>query len=460
MHSMNQITKDRFIFFLAILGLLGYITYICVVRPDVPYMNTIRYITDYARLWSRNPIYLVRSWPDNQQSGLIDPLYVYLNIRYFSLNILLACCLTGFVVTAFFVTFALRATANIRLPEYILIPFIFALFLEAFSLNSWQLYTLDLGLPEYVRNFLYLAIILYADTLHTANRINYHAIFQYGGLLIVSVIMFGMGEVYSFCGSLAAISFLVYLTSKRSPDSQIAVSNAPIIAIGPLIALVVYYSLSQVFTHSFHHLLISAKLVELVPIALSTSFLSAEAARAIGFGQDARFVLGILLICAYIFGLVSACTRKAYALWFIPATLATYGFLVSISIAIARGDGGASAVGASRYYDNFLFFGVGVIWLIWLLLPENPFARRRLGLYVFATVISICVVTQAISLAVECRIAPYRAVAFLKMRNVFLHSSNPVTPQEARLLQVQSKRDAAYALSFAAKNGLGPFYGR
>lgn len=444
--------KNRLPLLLAFIGLSIYVLYISIAHPDIPYMNTIGYISDYARLWRRNPLLLVCSWPNHQQSGLIDAIYVYLNIRFFSLNILGACLLTGLVLAALFLLISHYVSVEISPKSRVIwLALLLGIFLACFSLNGWQLYTLDLGFPEYSRNLMYLFIILLAGRAidRPVSRI---FLALYLLLVFFSIVILGTGEVYAFSLALSGTIVLVYLQSRYLLRNDANRQRLVVVGGLPLLCITVYWLLSEMFSDPFHRLLLSSRILVLLPITLSTAVLSSEGARLVHWGTMDRFAVGFVMLCFYFFSLWTVVKNLPPKSWFIPAALANFGFIVAISIVIARGLGGVPAVGASRYYVNYVFFCVGVIWLLGLCITSTR--KAHFAKVAFFSMFALCVILQSISFRAEWGIAPYRALAFAHMRAVILRSTKSLTHADARLLQVNSRRDAFYAISYAKRHHL------
>ncbi|MBU2751106.1 MULTISPECIES: hypothetical protein [Acidithiobacillus] len=457
-------------FFIVAAGFFGLFFYICYIMrslPIVPYMDTLKFIQDYGILWEKNPFLLFRSWPYGQQSGLIDPAFTYINIKLFSLNSLLASISTGFVI---FIIYILLAY-NIVLPttskpiniSFFLLILIIAI--SCFSLNGWQLYDLDLGMPEYFRNLTYLAIAIFANRKLIAKKIEYLNIIFYLFGLTISILFFGMGEVYSFSFSLFLSLLFAYSVhnTKKDKFSLRFKYNQITIFISPLFFLTLYFFISRYFSNGiFSTTGFSFKYFLYLPRSIATTTLSAEAINSMHINLIYVLIIGYFLLISYLFCLIYILYCSDFRKYFLPFFMSTFGLLTALSIVIARGPYGPQFVMVSRYYVSYFFFFVGLILMLYIIGQETNSIQNftlhakkisRLLLYIL---FSIFFISQLISTNTEWHIAPYRSQYFQRMEKLICQKGN-LTSVDSHFLQADNVNIANAAKFYMKKYSLGPF---
>lgn len=478
MSSNNILQKKLLIMYLGIFFLFLYIAYVMVARPDAPYMNTLSYLVDYGKWWFKSPFLLFKSWPQGQQSGLIDPLFTYINIRLFSLNSLLASVSTGFLILYIYILISNNIILTVdhsnrnNVSLWILI---IAIATSCFSLNGWQLYDLDLGTPEYFRNLTYLFIVLFFNrNLVSSQKVTAYKHTLFFLMIFISICIFGMGEVYAFAFSLSFSIFFMYLSERYhergSSSFQVGnlrstfliTRNRLLTSFIPLLFISIYFFISRIYSSDiFAPTDFTIKMFYLVPMALTTSVISAETIRFFHVSNIYVIIFGSIMIIMYISCLFFLFKQRKHTFYFTPLFMSTYGLLVSLSIVIARGAGGPSFVMVSRYYVNYFFFFIGLIWMLFILeRAESSYSKflslnlTKFSIGLYFVIISLTL--QITSSAIEFSIAPYRAQYFQDMEKIIC-SKSALSVAESDFLQANNLSTTIIAKHYAKQNSLGPY---
>lgn len=430
----------------------GFMHQILVERayPDALYMDSLRLLYQ-VHAWEDGRLSFVELWGlGSAHRGFINPLILLANVRIFSLDVLLANRLTGLVVGI--VVFVLLFVYNrhwLRVDTAgWLVRFATSVLMGAlcFSWAGFELFTLDLGLPLWIKNLCFLVFFgcharyLAAGPISTSRWAMASAALSAAGTLIVMFI--GMGWSYAFAGAVLAVqgaSICVEIRARRLPLKDVAMRAAPLLCI--LLALA--WSLAQGASGghveedaSFARVAGSVGDVgSLVLYALGGGWIGAETLAHYGINIDAATWFGLIGVLAGGWVLFDRFRRGLYGGSLLPLYLVAYGVMTALSLAAARGEGGAQAVMASRYYMDVVLFPIGILWMA----AESVAATRQRAGAQLANFLVYSLLALSMVLAVasngkrEWAVAPYRALAFEAM-NAALRDGVP-DEAAAQLLQ-------------------------
>ncbi len=469
----------HFLWTFGISGLIYYEIYIMTVTPLVSIMNSISYLSDYGQSWNLSFWNILSAWPQGQQSGLIDPLFEYVNIVLFSGNALVPCMLTGGVLFFSYISFGklLITASNNTTKDFINQSahsnlFVVVLLLVAaicvFSLNGWELYTLTLGAPEITRTLLYAIIAFYVFRTLSSAIIEIANLIYIALMLFVSIVVFGMGQVYGFSMALSLVS--IWLTvNPASVRHEKTIIIRRVICLLPFIFLAIYGSLSYTFGMA------SSSHITIFPL-LSTArlYLNIVASGAISAESAQKLVWGSLILILFGLAISALSTRLVWKLLVSSKStvsafamfLVIYSLLVCGSIVLARNDTGIWGVMASRYYVNIMPLYLGML-LSFAVVTRRHNVSSLVGIgdnTIYDAMQKILIVSIAAAFlylqingnGMEWKIAPYRAAYSLNAAKAVV-CERPVTEAAQSILQADTLTITRNAVRTMHKYRLGPY---
>ena len=421
-------------------------------HPDALYMDSLRLLYQLQE-WQQGRLSFVELWGlGSAHRGFINPLALMLNVRLFSLDVMLANRLTGAVVGVLALVLAYvfnrqEVFRRRRAPGrdiFALRLFVSVLMVGlCFSWASFELFTLDLGLPLWTKNLCFVLFFVahgryLADERHGGAATAWAATaLSLAGVLIVMFV--GMGWSYAFVGAVLAVQALAAAVDMRDGRRARALRRCV-----PLAVMVAALAGSLVLGAGGGHggdgdsmsklFATLPAMVGLALHALGAAWAGVETFAAQGVPLSLAFWLGIVGVLAAAHGVIDRLRRGLYSGALLPLYLVAYGVLTALSLAAARGDSGVQAVMASRYYMDVAPFLIGTLWL-WAeaIAARGAISRARASTALF----SVFALSVGLGLWAtyrnEWQVAPYRAQAFQAM-NLALRQGVP-DEAAARLLQ-------------------------
>lgn len=435
--------------------------YVALVHPDVPYMDSLRLLY-HLDLWEAGRMRLLDMWGFGTSShrGLVTQAFLFANMHGFGLDALLANRATGFVIAtvsallAFaFARDAMRAAAGqwTRARRAVALLTVALLAVLGFSFAGFELLTLDLGLPLWFKNLAFVGYFAaHGAFLVRPSRARALAL-SLAGIWIVLLI--AMGWAYAFVGAVVFVQALDM--AARWPKRPHFVEVAPSVAL--VAALGVYFLAGGgagdgvSAPHVLRSLVDTAKLML---YAAGAGAVGADALRAHALPEILALGAGALFAAAAILFTWRRVGREFATTSLLPLYLVAYGGLVSVSVSIARGDGGISAVMASRYYMDVYLLAVGALWLCADALLRTRPGHRSPQAIAWGALAAVLVAGYCIDFATEQRTAPYRAAAFQAMAAAT--RADVVDEDAARLLQ-SPYDNAVRGIAVMRRRQLGPF---
>lgn len=435
--------------------------YVLKVGADVAYMDTLRYLTYYPQI-KDNVWNMFSYWNQGDHKGVFSLFVLFVNIKYFEMNILLANLLTGISLSliAYVISYQwLKSIASIehspRMTYVYFSSIVFFVWLTVFGFHAFELYTLDLGFPEITRNLLY--VLIASVVFQKSKPLSKPALFITGVAIFFTMIAVSYGRVYAF--SLSLIFTAIYQFYDSSDDGTQLV-RFKFILFSSIAGLITYGVLSIIIPASIDAsgltLDFSFRALHGFLYSLSSSLIGAEAAERFDFSSVALSVFGcyIISIIAYSSWVFVHEVRNKST--YFPVFLVLYGLANALSVAISRGATEYSAYMASRYYPDLCLLILGLVWMITLILKSSTVGakekfRFKWLLSIFMIMWVLCYLLTTI---VEIKTVPYRVNAFDKLRSISL-SCDDLTEKESELLQANNSEIANNAISVQRKYGLG-----
>lgn len=421
--------------------------YVTRTHPDATYMDTLRVIYQLKQ-WSAGHMSLLALWGlGHEHQGLINQVFVMANIKFFSLNILLANRLTGviiFIVTLILLlnfSLAIHRLSKKPLNESNLALITVSAIIAAicFSWAGFELLTLDLGLSQWVKN---LSFVLYfvAHAYYLNNNLSKQSSFVLGSSLglvgAFIVLMIAMGWSYAFVG--AVLFVYVFTVSSAMLRGKTQVSPIKFLPLGLLLAAQALYVLASLgaggVTAPHPGFATFGRVPELMLYALGSGIVGQEALLQYSISLDVAAYIGAISVAAAVVLLFQRFRQRTNAGSTIPLYLVAYGFLMALSVSVARGDAGIRDVMASRYYLDLMLFYVGLIWLWYESVVASNGNGRLVSRALFCGFLVVVVTALGLTYRREWAAAPYRAMAFRAMN----HALEEGVPSEASAKLLQS----------------------
>lgn len=427
--------------------LLLHLAFLDRAQPDALYMDSLRLLHQLQE-WSEGRLSFAEIWGvGSAHRGFINQLALLGNIRFFSLDVLLANRMTGVVtgLVAFILVYALNrqfagtpttiATRVMRLFLSLLVAGL------CFSWAGFELFTLDLGFPLWTKNLCFVLFFVAHDRylVHSRNGQRAPGMAVLLAVAGAGIVMFvGMGWSYAFAGAVFGVHFLASLEDGRRAGLRPVLQRAlPVLAVFAALAL----SLTQGGgggqggdEDSFGRLLGAlSTLLELPLYALGGAWIGVETRGDVGLPLAAVAGMGAISVLVAAYGLIQRMRRGVFAGSLLPLHLVAYGALTAVSLAAARGAEGPAAVMASRYYMDVVLFAVGTLWL----LAEDVEARKAWRRTVFGLFMLYGVALSTglyLTYMREWDVAPYRAANFEAMNRALYLG----VPDEAAAQLLQS----------------------
>ena len=431
--------------------------YVSVVHPAALYMDSLRLLSHLYE-WDQGRMSLLDIWGYGSSShrGLITQSFLWLNVKLFSLDVLLANRLTGVVillvgllVSATYLKQVLSETsASARGTRLAACYFALLFVAMGFSPAGFELFSLDLGLPLWFKNLCFIVYFIAHARLLARPDGARSVLLTVAAPVVVLII--GMGWSYAFVGSVLATHVLA--AWMLGPQARSRASILPTLAV--VLSGVAYVAGGGGAGDGVTPALLLQKFgsaLWLTCHAIGATFIGVETAVKLGLPFWIPGVLGLVLIVAMLVLLGGQLWRRQWQGSLLPIYLIAYGGLVAVSVSYARGGNGVDAVMAPRYYMDVYLFTVGVLWM-W----SEQVLRRPVAWAVIA-LLAVQLALWGGQLAtqrVEWKTAPYRRVALAAMNEATLNGV--ADEQEARLLQ-SPYPDARRGVAAMRKLGVGVF---
>lgn len=436
--NLNSMTKDKgrnslwVILPCLVLSILLFETYIFLVQPQVPYMDSMLYLLQVDKILSGKATWM-SIYGTGEHRGLLFPMVLLLEWYLWAVDARVTTLLTGGVVAATFY-FWLRALVSQRDiyadQSKSVIPILLlgvAASIIIVSPAAFELWTLDLGFAQLIKNFL-IVLFLYQLSIGKFWQQTYLGAFLVGicGAFLILVVTYGWS--YPFLAAVSAVLFCVFLSAPKLR------TKAAIIVVCMYLAQYLYFRLGHGVFSAEPTAGSSATIIDLIKGILfgaGSSFMGAEAMTSLGVPSIVPMVLGaLLLFCVFVASiraLIFSRSEQVFALG-----LVVFSILVLVGVTFARGKINYQNTGASRYFVDYVWLLLAPILILmprveqstvgsffkWLntapLQSLFDVARK-----IFIVLFIIALVGHILTWAKELRTAPYRAVIFKNMADVY-----------------------------------------
>lgn len=408
-------------------------------HPDALYMDSLRLLFQLDQ-WQAGHLSTFEFWGGSSHRGFVNQLFLLANVSLFDLDVLLANRLTGGVIGLVGAVLGIAWLADVRRqpgPRRPLLEIVVAVVLVGvcFSWAGYELLTLDLGLPLWTKNLVFvLFFCAHAHVLSGHSRRPAVWVIALALAAPLVVLVFGMGWNYAFVGAVLAVQVFSFLPPWRSEGRWTGIVPSTAVLLS-MLAYLLSGSVTDASTRG--GLNVGADVPVLLLYSLGSSLGYPQAMLMDRLPLEAVAVLGGLVMLVGMIAAVAWMRRGAPGSR-LPLLLMLYGVLVAASVTLARGAEGPAAVMASRYYMDLV---LGLVGVIWFAARELQAAARPAVVWklLVTGLLAGVVTTQALTYALEWRSSPYRAAIFEAMNQAVLKS---VPDQDAANL-LQSPLDHA-----------------
>lgn len=414
--------------------------YVSIVHPDVLYMDSLRHLFKIDR-WEYGHLQIFDVWNDSPvHKGLIMQAFLLANVELFDLDALLANRLTGAaILLCCLFTLRIFWKDNKNLPfqsiTASLVTCAFAAITPAiyYGLAGFEVMTLDMGLPLWTKNLMFLIFFALSSNFLRNKSNNY---FSCAVLCVFSaaIIFFaGMGWSYPFALSVAGLQLLYQWSEFSQKRVFISIKSVP--AIFVLFCTFLYTmignSSGQGATNA-HATGFSADILLLPFYSLGSSTIGVEVASTQHGAIHCAMLVGILIVILATHGIYARARRGLTTGSLVPIYMIGYGFSMALATALARGSIGAEGVMASRYYMDVILTLIGTLWLLAeAVIRGND--SKRINTISYGILVACCITGHVDTTLHEWRIAPFRRAAFAELRDITRRGV--IGENEARLLQ-------------------------
>jgi hypothetical protein len=415
-----------------IASLALYWIYISRAQPQVPYMDSMLYLAQVEKIL-KGDVSWFGIYGSGEHRGLIFPFVLLIEWIFWAADSRVTTLLTGGVVAVTFY-YWLRSLLLVRNEvfgeSYPAIKTLLLAVAAAFIIVSpaaFELWTLDLGFAQLIKNFL-LVLFFYqlSITRLWAKSFSYALVFGFWGSFLILFATYGWS--YPF---LAAVVFAVICIFYSESHVR---TKAAAVLIPMIFAQCLYVYLGHgVFSNSEHAsqgLAIFA-LVKGALYGAGSSFMGMETMVKSGVPVIVPIIFGGFLLGCSCLALVRTLITPSPVRIF-EAALLVFSLSVLAGVTLARGASNYLNTGASRYFVDYVWLLLAPIliftrpmeisvfpsYLIWL--ERLPLRRIYcLANLLMAVLLVIALLGHLRTWQVELKTAPYRAEVFKAMSKVY-----------------------------------------
>ncbi|RCW67355.1 peptidoglycan/LPS O-acetylase OafA/YrhL [Pseudorhodoferax soli] len=399
------------------LVLLAWVFYMQILRPNIAFMDSLRFLT-YFDESERGISSVWASWNQGQHRGLLPQFVVYLNAKYFNYQIYGFALLSGAVLAVSYlvVLFEFRRELGAGRLEYVGVFGCLAIAL--FSFSNWELYSLDLGPALFLKNLAFVVYWICMAKVIAGNQSRFcNLVTIMGGPLVVLLVAYGWALPFVVACFLAAGAVGGWHGIRR--NRQVWIPLALLVA-----SLVLYVIGGSIFPPAPRSLpqgdASVANFLWSIPLALSSIFVGHESSAINGFIGLIRWGgVACCVVCIFFIVRDLRAPEGLHARFFFPLALLFYALVDLLLMAVTRGRFEPAATMVSRYFSDFCYVLVGIIFYEYLKGSSRvcggaslPARRPMLRVAPVWGMAIFFIIGQVWTGVDEWRKAPYRHAAF------------------------------------------------
>lgn len=436
----------------------AFLAYMSRAHPNAIFMDSLRFLTYVGESFDGKQS-LWYTWNQGDHHGMFPQFVIYLNARFFGLNVFGATILGGVIATISAFALCRRAALSFEDEIYnywkpLTLMMSVLIFSAMLSAANWELYTIDLSPSLFGKNLIligfWIALDRYIESDYTSKSLRIALCLSVPPIIL----LFALGWSFPF----TAVSILCLfwrdrnVTHKKCELVTVFVASLLVyVVVGyflpkPELILPPVPPLPEAIMNSLQGFF----------MGLSTSLFGEETMLSFGFGSAIETTLGAILF-----------TFSALCIWLsfkkrregtvVPTALLLYVLFDAAAIALGRAKWNPWNATAARYYQDFSLILIGTAWstvLLWPRLVDDRFQRAMVAGFLIAT-LSVFSVGYLTTNYQEWNKAPYRHQAFEKMRKIITLQGR-VDDADARYMQ-QIPKYTDSAIDVMRKYQLGPF---
>lgn len=445
----------------------AFMWYLHVLGPSAVFMDSLRFLSYVDdSISGRHSLWY--TWNQGDHRGMGPQAVVYLNARYFGLNVVGASALSGLVVLATGMMLCMTAAQTIQhesssgsasASPILLLSIV--IFLTVFSLANWELYAIDVGVALFLKNFLMLGFWIALDRMISTGRATTAQAAAFSIAAAIMIFLITLGWSYPF----VMVSLLIMWAPRQQTQTT---RFRSVISVALLADLILYATVGLmlpkpelILPPTPAPMLFMKNVIEGFFMGPATLFAGEETLTSFGFTLVEESLLGFLCILLSI-AVLYLNFRKRPGSSFIPSALILYALADSAAIAVGRARFDPWNATAARYYQDFSLMIVGITWSAVLLrqINRNPNHKHKpfdsIVINSCFAAAALAATGQIVTADQEWRKAPYRNAIILRMRDITRIGVKGVV--EATYLQ-QNLFYAQEGSRVQAKYGIGVFNG-
>lgn len=404
------------------------------LHPDVAFMDTLRFLS-YFEASDRGQRSIWSTWNQGQHRGLLPQAFVYLNAKYFNFNIYYATLSAGlFLALTYFLVVlnVYRATAvhGGKVERFYFGAGTLLTVVALFSLSNWELYSLDVGSALFLKNLIFIIFWFFLSKLLMGEASSVTAcLVLVSGPLIVMFVAFGWA--FPFVG--ASLISVVVLTGYKDITRDRVIAYLLLLLILSLIAYVAAGATGALMGAPRNFDQKNASLLNFlysIFFAFGSIFVGHETSSSYSSLVVLQIFGVICCIAAILLVFRHLGQSRPGKISFLPMAMLLYGLIDLVLVAFARGRFEPTSAMASRYFSDFCFIPIGLVWLTYLrwvgelnagLSPVNRAVGTQLR---WVAGMAICFfLGQVLTSVHEWKKAPYRNAAFNEMKQATLRAA-------------------------------------
>lgn len=443
-HIRNKANLSRL--FVAVIFFAVFLLYMSRLHPEVAFMDSLRYLTYVGNSFDRESS-IFTTWSQGEHRGYLVQFGTYVNAKLFDFSVIGAAYLCGVVILLTgwaLVGQQLRLSQTYAVSKANIMLLMVLTFFTLFSLANWELYSLDVGVYIYLKNFIFVLFWIYLfRVLSQESTSRSQTIYL---LLSIPVIILTISYGWGYAFVIATI-FIVCIV----PLGNSAKKIRAMVILTMLLSLIIYavggtIAPTDMGKAPLQNANITNSIIG-VFFAISSIFMGQESSVALGIGNHVRVTFSAVFISFLSYLLFINLKRRKELV--IPFALIVYSCLHILAVSYARGRVDPVQAMAPRYFLDFSLLAIGFFWIF--VFSDIKYRYIKAVGYFFVVTF---VIGQLFTCLDEYRKAPHRHDSFLKMKVSTLAGS--ITLDEARRLQQPLDR-AEKGIAVQRRFGLGPY---
>lgn len=443
--NLNEVLKDNIIVILCIIGVLLFqIHYLIISTRNVPIMDYWTFINDLGEKIMTGKLSFQDIWTSyNSQKNPLMLILFAINMRIFGYNtqieIFLGILFQLFSSLCIIYAFKKENFDKIsRGGGRIVFQLLSSTFLLAFfSLNQWEILTLEFSLVFMLRIFSYILIFVWLnhclfDMQNCKKQLNIISI-------LVPIIICLMSQLYfvAFIGTIGIVVF-IHFCINYNKEKFLYFKNYLYLGIAAIIGTIIYL-INLDYESTVNNISISVLFVNFIKgilLMLGASLWQSLSVYPL-FGVNSIYISGVLVAVLYIFAIVLYFRKNIYRRTYIPLFLILYCFITVIMIYYGRAYRfDLYYLTASRYTCETMLGLAGILWIFADEVFNTQKSAKHSRIIKFSALFSIVIIVVGLVCALlsEKHIGFFRGHSFADARGI-MRKVDTVSDEELNIFQ-------------------------